>query len=89
MLPGLALRSIVNEVWGTGRNDVNSSNMGIRFLSRAVNEDYLSRGAAADVIDGAAQIAVAGGVQGTALVDRLRARPGRAGSRLPVAFRGP
>ncbi|WP_300683869.1 hypothetical protein [uncultured Bilophila sp.] len=68
VLPGLALRSIVNEVWGTGRNDVNSSNMGIRFLSRAVNEDYLSRGAAADVIDGAAQIAVAGGVQGTALL---------------------
>ena len=67
VLPGLALRNTVNEVWGTGRNDVNSPNMGIRFLSRAVNRDYLSRGEAVDTIDGAAQIAVAGGVQGTAL----------------------
>lgn len=67
VLPGLALRNTVNEIWGAGRNDVNSPTMGIRFLSRAVNADYLNRGAAVDTIDGAAQIAVAGGVQGTAL----------------------
>ena len=48
-------------------NDTESGNMGIRFLSRAVNENHLPKADTVHTVDGAAQIAVAGGVQGMAV----------------------
>ena len=64
---GLSLVNTMDAIWGKGLNDTESDNMGIRFLSRAVNENYLSKADTVQTVDGAAQIAVAGGVQGMAV----------------------
>lgn len=57
----------MDAIWGKGLNDTESGNMGIRFLSRAVNENHLPKADTVHTVDGAAQIAVAGGVQGMAV----------------------
>ncbi|WP_303237616.1 pectate lyase-like adhesive domain-containing protein [uncultured Bilophila sp.] len=67
VLPGLSLGNTMDAVWGKGLNNVDSANRGIRFLSRSVNGNYLDRADAVWTIDGAAQIAVAGGAQGMAV----------------------
>lgn len=67
VLPGLSLGNTMDAVWGKGLNNVDSANRGIRFLSRSVNGNYLDRADAVRTIDGAAQIAVAGGAQGMAV----------------------
>lgn len=67
VLPGLSLGNTMDAVWGKGLNTVDSANRGIRFLSRSVNGNYLDRADAVRTIDGAAQIAVAGGAQGMAV----------------------
>lgn len=64
---GLSLVNTMDAIWGKGLNDTESGNMGIRFLSRAASETYLSRADTVRVVDGGAQIAVAGGVQGMAV----------------------
>lgn len=64
---GLSLVNTMDAIWGKGLNDAESGNMGIRFLSRAVNENALSKADTVRTVDGAAQIAVAGGVRGMAL----------------------
>lgn len=61
---GLSLVNTMDAIWGKGLNDTESGNMGIRFLSRAVNEKHLPKADTVHTVDGAAQIAVAGGVQG-------------------------
>lgn len=63
----LSLVNTMDAIWGKGLNDTESGNMGIRFLSRAVNENALSKADTVRTVDGAAQIAVAGGVRGMAL----------------------
>ena len=63
---GLSLVNTMDAIWGKGLNDTESGNMGIRFLSRAVNENHLPKADTVHTVDGAAQIAVAGGVQGMA-----------------------
>ena len=64
---GLSLVNTMDAIWGKGLNDTESGNMGIRFLSRAVNENHLPKPDTVHTVDGAAQIAVAGGVQGMAV----------------------
>ena len=64
---GLSLVNTMDAIWGKGLNDTESDSMGIRFLSRAVNENYLPKADTVHTVDGAAQIAVAGGVQGMAV----------------------
>lgn len=64
---GLSLVNTMDAIWGKGLNDTESGNMGIRFLSRAVNENHLPKADTVHTVDGAAQIAVAGGVQGMAV----------------------
>lgn len=64
---GLSLVNTMDAIWGKGLNDTESGNMGIRFLSRAVNEKHLPKADTVHTVDGAAQIAVAGGVQGMAV----------------------
>ena len=64
---GLSLVNTMDAIWGRGLNDTESGNMGIRFLSRAVNENHLPKADTVHTVDGAAQIAVAGGVQGMAV----------------------
>ena len=64
---GLSLVNTMDAIWGKGLNDTESGNMGIRFLSRAVNENHLPKAYTVHTVDGAAQIAVAGGVQGMAV----------------------
>lgn len=64
---GLSLVNTMDAIWGRGLNDTESGDMGIRFLSRAVNENHLPKADTVHTVDGAAQIAVAGGVQGMAV----------------------
>ena len=64
---GLSLVNTMDAIWGKGLNDTESGNMGIRFLSRAVNENHLPKADTVHTVDGAAQIAVVGGVQGMAV----------------------
>ncbi len=64
---GLSLVNTMDAIWGKRLNDTESGNMGIRFLSRAVNENHLPKADTVHTVDGAAQIAVAGGVQGMAV----------------------
>ena len=65
-LPGIDpdLAPVLNEVWGNKLNDVDSPDMGVRFLSRAARADYINGDAAksAATIESAARIAFAGAV---------------------------
>ena len=65
-LPGIDpdLAPVLNSVWGNKLNDVDSPDMGVRFLSRAVRADYINGDAAksAATIESAARIAFAGAV---------------------------
>ena len=65
-LPGIDpdLAPVLNEVWGNKLNDVDSPDMGVRFLSRAARADYIKGDAAksAATIESAARIAFAGAV---------------------------
>ena len=63
---GLSLVNTMDAIWGKGLNDTESDSMGIRFLSRAVNENHLPKADTVHTVDGAAQIA-GGGVQGIAV----------------------
>ena len=65
--PGLSedLAPAVNDLYNRSLNDVDSDYMGIRFLSRATNDNYLGRNdraAAASTIESAARMAFAGAV---------------------------
>lgn len=65
-LPGIDpdLAPMMLSVWENALNDVDSSDMGVRFLSRAVRADYINGDAAksAATIESAARIAFAGAV---------------------------
>lgn len=63
VLPGVALPNILDQVWGDGRNNTESENAGIAFLSRAVDKRYVAADDTVRTLNGAAQIAVAAGVQ--------------------------
>lgn len=66
VLPGIDpdLAPVLNEVWANKLNDVDSPDMGVRFLSRAARADYINGDAAksAATIESAARIAFAGAV---------------------------
>lgn len=65
VLPGLDsdLNPLMAYVWDNGLNDVNSDALGVRFLSRAANSDYIAdAGKAASTIESAARMAFAGAV---------------------------
>lgn len=65
-LPGIDpdLAPVLNEVWANKLNNVDSPDMGVRFLSRAARADYVNGDAAksAATIESAARIAFAGAV---------------------------
>ena len=65
VLPGLDsdLDPVMASVWDNSLNDVDSADMGVRFLSRAANSGYIAdAGKAAATIESAARIAFAGAV---------------------------
>ena len=66
-LPGVAIPDTLNRVWRTGRNDTGSANAGIAFVSKAVDTRYLAQEDTVRTLNGAAQLAVAAGVQATTL----------------------
>lgn len=66
-LAGIAMPNGMNAIWGAGLNDTASTNAGIRFLSRAADDTFLDRNDAVRTINGAAQMAVAAGVQSTTI----------------------
>lgn len=76
----------MDAIWGRGLNDTESGNMGIRFLSRAVNENHLPKEDTVHTVDGAAQIAVAGGVQGMAVAAADGPGSGDSGSRVAFTY---
>ena len=63
IFPGAVPVSTMNAIWQNGQNDVDSANGGIAFLSRAADDRYVNRADAVRTINGAAQMAVAAGVQ--------------------------
>lgn len=63
IFPGAMPVSTMNAIWQNGENDVDSANGGIAFLSRAADNRYLNHQDAVRTINGAAQMAVAAGVQ--------------------------
>ena len=65
VLPGLdeEFNPAMSHVWNNSLNDLNSPDMGIRFLSRAANSDYIPDAhRAAATIESATRIAFAGAV---------------------------
>lgn len=72
VLLGVVASNMINNIWGTGNNDINSSNEGIKFLSRAMDIGYIADTAdTVRTINSAVQIAAAGGVHRTA-IDTVR-----------------
>ena len=63
IFPGAVPVSTMNAIWQNGQNDVDSANGGIAFLSRAADNRYIRHQDAVRTINGAAQMAVAAGVQ--------------------------
>lgn len=66
-LVGIAMPNSMNAIWGAGLNDTASANAGVRFLSRAADDTFLNRNDAVRTINGAAQMAVAAGLQSTTI----------------------
>ena len=66
-LPGISMPGIITEIWQNGRNNTDSANAGIAFLSKAMDNRYIAAGDTVRTINGAAQIAVAAGVQASAI----------------------
>ena len=72
-LPGVALTQTLDTMMGQGINDSQSQSAGVRFLSRAIDNPYVSTQDIVKTINSAAQLAVAGGVQNTTLSTGLSA----------------
>lgn len=66
-LPGVVMPGAISEIWFGGLNDIDSSNAGIAFLSKTMDNRYLAPDDTVRTINGAAQIAVAAGVQASAI----------------------
>ncbi|WP_462370287.1 autotransporter outer membrane beta-barrel domain-containing protein [Oxalobacter formigenes] len=66
-LPGVVMPGTISEIWFGGRNDIDSSNACIAFLSRTMDNRYLAPNDTVRTINGAAQIAIAAGVQASAI----------------------
>lgn len=72
-LPGVALTQTLDTMMSQGINDTQSQSAGVRFLSRAIDNPYVSTQDIVKTINSAAQLAVAGGVQNTTLSTGLSA----------------
>ncbi|HGW6105743.1 TPA: hypothetical protein ACNIQM_003937 [Citrobacter werkmanii] len=72
-LPGVALTQTLDTMMTQGINDTQSQFAGVRFLSRAIDNPYVSTQDMVKTINSAAQLAVAGGVQHTTLSTGLSA----------------
>lgn len=66
-LPGVALTQTLDTMMAQELNDSQSHSAGVRFLSRAIDNPYVSTEDIVKTINSAAQLAVAGGVQNTTL----------------------
>lgn len=66
-LPGIVMPGIISEIWFGGSNNTDSTNAGIAFLSRSMDNRYLAPDDTVRTINGAAQIAIAAGVQASAI----------------------
>ncbi len=87
VFPGLsgALGDLVNNVWDKRKNNVDSGNAGIRFVSRAAHSDYVGGGReGARMLEGAARLAVVGAAPGVTL-DASKAATATATSRTSFA----
>lgn len=65
-----AMANMIDTTFAQTRLDVNAANAGVRFLSRATSDNYIGRSdtrLAAATIEGAAQMASVGAVQGVTL----------------------
>lgn len=67
IFPGVVPVNGMNQIWQNGMNDVNATNGGVAFLSRAADSRYVNRADAVRQINGASQIAVAAGVQAASI----------------------
>ena len=67
LYPGISIPNTLDRMIGDNQNDVNSGNAGIKFLSRALEPQFLAEGDVIPTLDGAAQLAYAGGVQSSTI----------------------
>ena len=67
LYPGISIPNTLDRMIGDKQNDVNSGNAGIKFLSRALEPQFLAEGDVIPTLDGAAQLAYAGGVQSSTI----------------------
>ena len=69
VLPGISseMAGLIDSMYRQNLNDTTSANAGIRFASRSTDRRFLPMADAANVLEGAAQIAQAGGAPGAAL----------------------
>lgn len=68
VLPGITTSNMIDNIWQSKLNNINSSNEGIKFLSRAMSDIYITdTGEAVKTINGAVQIAGAAGVHRTGI----------------------
>lgn len=69
---GIAVPNMINSIWGARANNTNSSNEGVKFLSRAISSTYIAdTEEAVGTINSAVQISAAGVVNRTA-IDTVR-----------------
>ena len=85
LYPGISIPNTLDRMIEDKQNDVDSGNAGIKFLSRALEPQFLAEGEVLPTIDGAAQLAYAGGVQASTVA--VAQAPVRATCRLPVMWR--
>ena len=67
VFPGIIPVSGMNDMIASGVNAVDSSHAGIRFLSRAIEPQYLSRSDTVDLVNEVSRASVTAGVQNTSL----------------------
>lgn len=76
VFPSISIPNTLDTMMASGQNNTQSPNAGIRFLSRAMEPQFLADTDVVPTLDGAAQLSVAGGVQASALA--VASAPARA-----------
>lgn len=86
VLPGISsgMAGLVDAVYAQGLNGVNTSNAGVRFVSRATDSGFMPASESARALESAAQAALAGGAPSVAF-DAVTAATGAVGERTSIS----
>ena len=67
VFPGVSIPNTIDEIFVSNKNDVDSENPGVAFISRALEPLYLPESDVVTTLDSAAQLSYAGGVQASTI----------------------